>query len=329
MPANHFQTICRLITDAEEQGLLKPSSDLTGLSGEKLTGLIQRLAAYEASLNGGCYLEIGVFQGLSLISTARVLEGTEAFGIDNFSQVDEHGLNFQLVRERIAASKVTNATVINMDYEDALEDFSGVLRGKSIGTFFVDGPHDYRSQLVCLQLVRPYLSETAVIVVDDSNYRHVRLANRDFLVANPEFKLMFEAYTRCHPRNMTKEDEGRATRGWWNGVNVIVKDPQNVLDRVFPPTLRDRTLYQNEHLVHSAKYGSLAPEAVALFSAVGSLNVLAAIKSVVKALTKCRRTNRDGVGQYLSANTFSEDLPHNRFNGVCERGGPTAENVTR
>jgi len=318
MQASHFQTICRLIKAADDGGLLTQPRDLSGLSGEKLIGLIQRLAAYEADLNRGCYLEVGVFQGLSLISAASVLVGVEAFGVDNFSQYDKHGRNFQLVQERMRVNAVSNATVINMDYEDALEGLSGILEGRKIGTFFVDGPHDYRSQLVCLQLVRAHLSDTAVIVVDDCNYRHVRLANRDFLMANAEFKLIFESYTKCHPENMRQDELNGARRGWWNGVNVIVRDLENELDAIYPPTLRDRSLHQNEHLVHAAKYAALAPDAVALLSAIRSFKLVASMKSVLKMLWNSRHSKRQLVGKYLSANTFSEGLPDNHFNPSCQ-----------
>ena len=324
MGANHFQTICRLITAADQHGLLKRAHGLHGFSGEKLLGLIQRLATYEAELNGGCYLEIGVFQGLSLISAACALENIEAFGIDNFSQFDRDGQNLRLVEERMRANDVTNATVLNMDYEDALEALRGILNGKTVGTFFVDGPHDYRSQLMCLQLGKFHLSETAVVIVDDCNYRHVRLANRDFLLANPEFKLIFESYTRCHPENMRGEDEQQARRGWWNGVNVIVRDTESELEAIYPPTLRDRTLHLNDHLVHSAKCAAIAPAAVALFSAMRSLNLFASAKAVVKSFLEARRTRRELLGRYLSMNTFSDTLPRNHFNPACRvESGPS------
>jgi hypothetical protein len=320
MTLNHFTRLYQLIKASDEQGILHRPRKLTGYSGEKLIGLLQRLAAYGADLNGGCYLEVGVFQGLTLISTARAVT-VETFGIDNFSQFDKGGRNLELVYERMRENDVTNATVINMDYEDALETLSRVLHERTVGTFFVDGPHDYRSQLICLQLIRRHLSEYAVIVVDDCNYRHVRLANRDFLVANPEFKLIFESYTKCHPANMTREEEGVARQGWWNGVNVIARDPAGVLEPFYPPTLRDRTLYENEHQIHAAKYGFVAPEAVLAFSAIRSLNFGAAAKHVVKALRACRSPNRDLVGKHVSLNTFSDALPSRRFNPTCDRAG--------
>jgi hypothetical protein len=36
----------------------------------------------------------------------------------------------------------------------------------------------------------------------------------------------FEAYTRCHPENMDTPHTAQARNGWWNGVNVLVRDPE-------------------------------------------------------------------------------------------------------
>lgn len=314
----HFEHVCSLITDAQRDGLLIRPRDVRGFSGDKVVGLLQRLAAYEAGLNGGCYLEIGVFQGLSLISTALAIGQTPAIGIDNFSQFDKLGTNRQLVEKLINANDVRNATIVNRDYEDALNELPDILRSNRVGTYFIDGPHDYRSQLVCLLLIAPYLSPSAAIVVDDCNYRHVRLANRDFLMSNPDFRLIFEAYTSGHPNNMEEKARRLATSGWWNGINVIVRDPAGVLMPAYPPTLRNRTLFVNDHLVHGERYAALAPEGVALLSAICSLSPIRAAKAFAKAMSKFQQTSPDLTGNYPDLNTFSEGLPAGRFNPSCD-----------
>ncbi|MBK7410887.1 MAG: class I SAM-dependent methyltransferase [Saprospirales bacterium] len=92
-------------------GLLFENDILTGFSGKKLVGTLQRLARQFVTPEQ-CYLEIGVFQ---------------------------------------------YATVINQDYEDALENLKTHIGEKKVGLFFIDGPHDYRSQLMCLLLIQPFL----------------------------------------------------------------------------------------------------------------------------------------------------------------------------
>jgi len=316
MNLEHFVKIKDIIDESESSGLLMETIGLTGFSGKKLVGMLQRLAIYQKSIDAGCYLEVGVFQGLTLISVASVINRETVFGIDNFSHYDPQGKNQEIIQERTNANNLENVKLINMDYEDAFEGLKKFIGSEKIGTYFIDGPHDYRSQVMCLQLVKPHLSDRAVIVVDDCNYRHVRLANKDFLRTNPEFKMLFETYTTSHPGNMTLKENEKARKGWWNGVNVLVNDPENILDVMYPQTLRDRRLYENEHIVHPAKYGFLAPEAVYLCSFILSFKPIRALKMITRMVAKVRKSDREVIGTYFSMNTYSEKLPHNRFNIV-------------
>lgn len=306
--------IAKLICEAEKLGLLKECQDLSGYSGLKLIGSLQRIAKFQEMSAAGHYLEIGVHQGLTLISVAASLKGMTAFGIDNFSQFDPDGVNQGIVKERASANNIKNIKLINLDYEDALENLGEHIGNYKVGTYFIDGPHDYRSQLMCLLLAKPFLSERSIIVVDDCNYRHVRQANRDFLLTNPEFKLLFESYTRCHPCNMSDEEEAEARLGWWNGVNIIVRDPENILETMLPNTYRDRTNFENEHLIHASKYAEFAPEIVSFVQNIFSFRLFNAAKSIVKLFRK-KKNIEDGVrGRYFSANTYSGQLPQSHFN---------------
>lgn len=180
MSIAHFARLKMLIDEAIDHGIAVNTRGLTGLSGIKLLGMLQRLARYQESQGGGCYLEIGVFQGLSLISTASALKSTTAFGIDNFQQFDPEHKNQTIIEQRIRDNNLTNVRLINQDFEVAMENPEPFLGDQRIATYFVDGPHDYRSQLLCLQLARSWLSSAAVIVVDDSNYPQCDLQTGTF-----------------------------------------------------------------------------------------------------------------------------------------------------
>lgn len=307
-----FSRIRQLILDAEANGRMGELDGITGLSGDALVGALQRLALHQR--NVGCYLEIGVFQGNTLLSVAHASPDIRAYGIDNFSQFDQGGKNQSIIASRAEGNAIRNATLLNLDYEDALERLHELIPHQKVGLYFVDGPHDYRSQLVCLLLARPHLARHSIIVVDDCNYPHVRLANRDFLVAHPEFKLLFESYSSTHPQNASPEQLEKARAGWWNGVNVIVHDPDDALDPMYPPTLRDRTLHENEHIVHAARRGFLAPEAVAFFSNLLDFRLVKAASSFVRVVRRSRATPGELVGEFDAVNTFSNDIASPRFN---------------
>lgn len=313
----HFiKQVLAAVHEAESQGLLPgtPTSVLTGFSGDKLVGTLQRATKLFAGDDTACYLEIGVFQGLTLLSVASVNTETPCYGIDNFSHYDVDGKNQAIYHERAKAIGVKNAHLLNKDYEDALESLDKDLGGRKLGVYFVDGPHDYRSQLMCLELALPYLHENAVILVDDSNYRHVRQANRDFLRTHPDFKMLFESYTPCHPQHMTAEQEATSRKGWWNGINIIVRDHANVLPVMYPPTERSRLMYELEHDLHALRTcegnldGALAAQSLA------DLNPLRCAYYLGRFFTKWQKHGKSWRTRKRVANTYSETLPQSHYN---------------
>ncbi|MCS7017838.1 MAG: class I SAM-dependent methyltransferase [Cytophagales bacterium] len=277
---------------------------LTGYSGKRMIAALQHFTSLLEGQNEACYLEVGVFQGLTLLSVAGANPTVPCFGIDNFQAHDPEKKNMSVLLERRQKLHLNNAHLINMDYEDAMENLMVHTQGRKIGVYFIDGPHDYRSQLMCLLLAKPYLTDDAVIVVDDSNYLHVRQANRDFLVTHPEFKLLFEAYTPCHPTNMTPVQEMEAREGWWDGVNIIVRDKANLLPAQYPPTRRNRVLFENDHLTHASRIGELAPRALTVLNLLFTGRFLRAAKNLQMAYREYR--NLRFKGQFDDANTFWE-----------------------
>ena len=254
-------------------------------------------------------LDLTSNDGLTLLSAAKSASEASFFGIDNFAFFDKEGRNESIINDRISSLGLSNVTLINSDYEDALENLEKFIGKKKVGVYFVDGPHDYRSQLQCLLLIKPYLADNAVIIVDDSNYRHVRLANRDFLLDNPEFKLIYQSYTKAHPNNLSNQDLKNARKGWWNGVNIICKDTDNNLSTLFPPTFRDRGLYENEHNLHTIKYPYLL---------VTLSRILQKIK-IPYLLTFLKPQKDKFFGKYNFDNTYSENLEENSFNPTLKK----------
>jgi hypothetical protein len=271
-----------------------------GFSGKKLLASLQALTGLACS-DGECYVEVGTYRGLTLLSVASANPTVTCYGIDNFSHHDQEGINEKLIRDRAARAGIRNATLIKSDFEDALSELSGYVGPKYVGCYMVDGPHDYRSQLVCLTLARKWLAPSAVIFVDDSNYEHVRQANKDFLLAFPEFKLLFEAYGPAHPDNLDPGTHKKVREEYWNGLNIMVHDPRNELDAIYPPTSKDRTKYVNDHVVHSSPIAEAAPEA--LNFAVSLSRPWRIPRAGLRLLEKMRRPElRD---RYRSVNTYS------------------------
>lgn len=287
---------------------------LDGLSGGKTVGVLQRLAALFAGDETACYLEIGVFQGLTLLSVAANCPEVACFGVDNFSILDPQGKNLSIVKQRIAKTSAKNANLINRDFEAVLENPSKHLQGRKIGVYFVDGAHDYRSQLMALLLAIPNLHENTVIVIDDANYAFVRQSTRDFLISNQSFKMAFEAYSPNHPANLDRQELKEWEKGWLNGINILVRDQKNSLPVMLPPVDSNHTLYVNDWLVHRHQLAELAPEALSLAQAVCQGNSAKEAECKNRLLTGYARGRSAYDLRNDDRNTYSFGLTEGRFN---------------
>ena len=106
-----------------------------------------------------------------------------------------------------------------------------------------------------------------------------------------------------------------ASEGWWNGINVLIRDPDNAFDEFYPPTHRSRLLYENDHLVHSDRYASLAPQSVDLLYWLMRLNPARFALSLYRLFREGRRLQSDEKGQFRSMNTYSDAISaKERFN---------------
>ena len=290
------------------------SAGLSGLAGLKTVGVLQRLAQLMSADETACYLEVGVFQGLTLVSTSLDAPELPCYGIDNFRILDPEKKNLKIVEDRMDKFKTANAKLINMDFEAALETLEEHIGERKAGLYLVDGPHDYRSQLVCLLLAKRHLHDRAIIVIDDANYPEVRMATRDFLLSHPQFKMIFEAYSPGHPANLDPADLKHWEDGWLNGVNILVHDPDGLFPDMRPPIVEDRTLYFNEWLAHRLRFAELAPEAVALAGAICTGSDEEELRATV--VERYGQMKGDLKDRYDDRNVYSEGLTTGRYNDL-------------
>jgi len=230
-------------------GEVAGSDGVEGFSGARILALLRTLAAEQVT-SDAAYVEIGVFRGLTLSNVAAAAEGL-CVGIDDFSLFNPSGDNRRRVEQVLTEQGLDHVTLLDMDAEVGLTSFAERFPGQRIGLLFVDGGHDHRSQLIALLLARQHLADGAVIVIDDTNYRHVRQATEDFLRTFPEFALVAEANTPSHPANMDQDGEAEVRRGWWNGIQVLVHDPAGSIQRaVLPPADQHRFRLSHDTFRH-------------------------------------------------------------------------------
>lgn len=290
--------------EASEYSMAIDAED--GFSGAKFLDTLSKLASI-ATNSEKIYLEVGVFRGLTLTSVAKNINST-AYGIDNFAFFDKNNENFNIVKQKIKNKQLNNVEIINQDYEIALKQLETHIGERKIGLYFIDGPHDYRSQLTCLLLAKKHLADKAIIVIDDCNYNDVRQANLDFVDSHPDYKLIYQNYGKAHPDNLTQNDFKEARKNWWDGINVIVHDPHNELIPIEIPVNKNKSLFTKDQLVHSDRYANSCLKAMDLYRNARDKNLFRATKLFLLALISKIETNN-----FKTLNTYSDKIEYIKF----------------
>jgi len=224
-------------TIAPERVSDKFPDDAIGLSGRKFRTLVCGLVGLYEGL--GAYLEVGIYRGVTLCASAVSNPEVEHIGVDNFSQADDEGRNRSVFHDLIAARRLNNIEFVEQDFHTFLSDRT-LAEIRDIAVYYFDASHDYRSQLLALLHGSRQTIHGGVMLVDDCNYSHVRAASYDFCEFNPEWAMLFEQYTAGHPQRVDDEMADEMRDGWWDGVHVLIHDPDfrvERLERQADPTL--------------------------------------------------------------------------------------------
>ncbi|UZQ55026.1 tetratricopeptide repeat protein [Trichothermofontia sichuanensis B231] len=139
---------------------------------------------------GEIYCEVGSFQGRSLVGALKDHPEILAYAIDDFSDFDPFQDNFDLLIENLSNCGLSDqVTFYYQNFEDFFIDLRTSQDKPTIGVYFYDAAYDYRSVLMGLHLVKPFLADQALIIVAASNWASVQQASQDFLLTTPECDL--------------------------------------------------------------------------------------------------------------------------------------------
>ncbi len=176
--------------------------EVGGLARENNLALLNLAASLLGE--GESYVEVGSFKGLSLIAAMLGNEG-EFVGIDNFSMGEG---SRELLDRNMRRYDLSGYAILEGDAFELLR--GGALEGRRAGVYYYDAAHDYESQVEGLRLAEPYLVEGALLIVDDTDWKQVARAMRDYLAEQPRAELLAE---------LVGKDRGQPW--WWEGVQVL------------------------------------------------------------------------------------------------------------
>lgn len=151
------------------------------------------------------YLNIGVWNGFSLLAGMLARPQGLCIGVDNFS---EYGAPREAFRARFAGHQGPLHRFYELDYVSYFE----TIPQPPLGVYFYDGPHTALDQRRGLELAEPHIVSGGLIFVDDSNLDEVRTPTLDFLAAHADYRLLadFRTARNAHPT-------------WWNGLMILQK----------------------------------------------------------------------------------------------------------
>lgn len=209
------------------QASVQPKSDrfqavLQQIEGMTTVNVLQLLNFAVACMEPGeVYCEVGCFQGSTLTGALLNHFDRMAYAIDNFSEFDFGNENQPKLMQNLAAFGLDEQVLFcDQDFEAFFADLRALETSDRIGVYLYDGAHDYRSQLMGLLLVKPFLADRALIIVDDSNWDAVQQANWDFIAAHPQCQLLLDLPT---PAQSYAE---MSSCSFWNGLQILSWDVQ-------------------------------------------------------------------------------------------------------
>lgn len=156
---------------------------------------------------GQAYLNIGVWQGYSLLAGMLSHPATPCIGVDNFSEFGGPQRTFEQEFQRWAGP------AHRFYVQDFVEFLAAPpLAAASVGLYYFDGPHDFTAQYQALRAADPLLAPGALVMVDDSNQGPPREASLRFLSDFPNYQLLADLQT-AHNGHPT----------FWNGLMILQK----------------------------------------------------------------------------------------------------------
>lgn len=153
---------------------------------------------------GHVFVNVGVWNGFTLLGAMAGNEDRACLGVDNFA---EFGGPKQDFLERFLSLRSPRHRFFDQDYID----FFAAGLDRPLGVYLYDGEHSYENQYRGLMVADPFYAEDSVVIVDDTNLDRARDATMQFTEdSRHEWEVVFERQTSSirHPT-------------LWNGLMIL------------------------------------------------------------------------------------------------------------
>lgn len=183
------------------------------LNSSQIISLAQRISGFATSIqltllniavnyleSNEIYCEVGCYQGLSLIAALHNYPDVMAIAVDSFADLNPQKNNLgKLINNLEQFQLIDRVIICDQTFECFFAELATIEISDRIGIYFYDAVQDYRSVLLALLLVRPFLADRALIIVNGTNYIHAQQAIKDFLTVSSHAELLLNFDQLLHP----------------------------------------------------------------------------------------------------------------------------------
>lgn len=150
------------------------------------------------------FVNVGVWNGFTLLSGMLNNPGRICVGVDNFSQFGGPRSAFLA---RFEKYKSLAHAFFDMDYREYFRTFHHGM----IGPYLYDGDRRYENQFEGLRVAEPFFADGCLVFVDDTNWVEPKSATIDFISQSLNRYDILLDRTTCHNRHPA----------FWNGIMVL------------------------------------------------------------------------------------------------------------
>jgi predicted O-methyltransferase YrrM len=165
-----------------------------------------------------CYLEVGTYQGKSLIAAMAGNLNRPAVACDNFSEFTESPAeSLAILQKNLAIYDLTESVrFYDEDFKTLFEKWQDY-HLPQIGVYFYDGAHDDVSQYEAIHQVEPLLANQALVIIDDWRFAkdsgsYAEVATRRAIAESPNTWQIQWILPARYNGDLDM---------WWNGVAVL------------------------------------------------------------------------------------------------------------
>ena len=196
-----------------------PCRDIVGMASPKKLHLLRKAVSFLSLTPSECYLEVGTYQGKSLVAALVDNPDRYAIACDNFSLFDEalapkNKATLERNLQRYGLS--SRVRFFDCDFRDLLPRWrtEGL---PPVGVYFYDGAHDEVSQYLAIRLAEDVLADEAVVIIDDWRYAP---DSQSFAEAGTRRALADSSHQWKVEHILPARYNGDLDQ-WWNGVAVL------------------------------------------------------------------------------------------------------------